>query len=91
MIPELPKTSDQFSPILQTQFSAVNDIHSFSKGEITTSMLPASVHIENRSAEIPASNSEEYAIINHQHPGISTRKYICKQEEKSNYAVINVS
>ncbi|XP_016520630.1 uncharacterized protein LOC103129492 isoform X3 [Poecilia formosa] len=97
MIPELPKASAPSPPGLRTQFSVLNDIYSTRQPERTASASPAlaltgsQLAVTYTTVKTEAPNSEVYAVINPLQRGTTVRNYTCKQDTKTNYAVINVT
>ncbi|XP_054887520.1 B- and T-lymphocyte attenuator [Poeciliopsis prolifica] len=95
MIPELPKTIALSSPSLRTPTSVLNDIYSSNKPERSTSpglaLTGNQQTVTYSTVKTEAPKSEVYAVINPLQRGTTVRNYTCKNDTKTNYAVINVT
>ncbi|XP_035531983.1 B- and T-lymphocyte attenuator isoform X2 [Morone saxatilis] len=96
MIPDLPRGSDSSGLVLQTHFSALNDIYSSITAERPPSQPPPMSNgnqpaVTNTANESQVTDHAVYAVINHRQFGRSAREQQTASKQNSQYAAINVS
>uniref|UniRef100_A0A3P8RNK8 Ig-like domain-containing protein n=1 Tax=Amphiprion percula TaxID=161767 RepID=A0A3P8RNK8_AMPPE len=97
MIPDFPKWTHSFSPVLRSSVCTVNDIHSSTSPETPKSSPALSPTgdqpaVSNTADKSQPSASAVYAVISHRQTGMAARKQNTAPTEDKNpqYAVIKV-